>query len=473
MTPAAGGPPPQLTPDAARRVFLVLTATRWLPVGLVVGIFTLVARERGLSIEQITLYAAAQGVMVLLLELPTSGFADVLGRRPVLLVAGVVNVLAGLAYLVAQSFWQFAFAAALMGVYRALDSGPLEAWFVDVVHESEPDADLNPAMSAQGVLVGIGLGGGALLSAGLIAWHPIGSQSALVLPVLVFVALTVLHLVATLVLLREAPRVSGRALERATASVRGTPAVVADGLRLVRHNRVLTGLVALELFWVTAMMAYETLMPLRLAELLGSEARAGLWMGPAAAGGWALFSVGSWIAGRLAPRIGVVWTAIAARVLNGLGVVGIGLAAGPVAMVLAYLVTYSLHGLGGPVHLTLLHGEASARNRATILSINSLVMQVGGAVAGPLLGLLAARTSLATAMVVAGAVSIVGVVCYVPALRAHRRLGSVDLPDPSDPCTSAEPTHPSARPITPCSSEQPARPSSCGVERPGHADSHD
>ena len=54
-------------------------------------------------------------------------------------------------------------------------------------------------------------------------------------------------------------------------------------------------------------------------------------------------------------------------------------------------------------------------------------MQAGGAVAGPLLGLLAARTSIATAMVVAGAVSTLGVVCFLPAWRVRRR--GVDVED--------------------------------------------
>lgn len=182
-----------LSPTAARRVYLTLTSTRWFPVGLVLGAFTLLARERGLSVEEITLYAAAQGVAVLLLELPTSGFADVLGRRPVLLAAGLVNIAAGLAYLWAHSFWQFALAAGLMGVYRALDSGPLQAWYVDAVHATDPDADVHSAFSAEGVITGVALATGSLVYGGLVAWHPVSSASALVLPIQVFVALSVLH----------------------------------------------------------------------------------------------------------------------------------------------------------------------------------------------------------------------------------------------------------------------------------------
>lgn len=417
-----------LSPGAARRVFLVLSTTRWLPVGFVVGLFALIARERGLTVEQITLYMTAQGIMVFLLELPTSGFADVLGRKPLLLVAGVVNIVAGLVYLFAHSFWQFALAAGLMGVYRALDSGPLEAWYVDTVHDREPGADVHRAMSAQGVLVGVGLGGGALVSGGLVAWHPFQGSSALLLPIQVFVTLCVVHLVATAVLLRETPRSDARLRARLGSSVRETPVVVRDGLRLLGRNRALLGLVLVEVFWVTGMTAYETLMPLRLSELLGSEARAGAWMGPAAAGGWALFSVGSWLGGRAADRLGLVPAAALGRVLNGLGALCMGLVFGPAALVAAYLVTYTLHGAASPAYAGLLHREASSRNRATILSMSSLAMQAGGAVAGPALGMLAAHTSIATAMVVAGAVSTLGVVCFLPAWRRGRHPG-VDVED--------------------------------------------
>jgi predicted MFS family arabinose efflux permease len=410
-----------LSPTAAKRVFLVLSTTRWLPVGFVVGLFTLIARERGLSVQQITLYMTAQGIMVFLLELPTSGFADALGRKPVLLMAGVVNIVAGVAYLFAHAFWQFALAAALMGVYRALDSGPLEAWYVDTVHEREPGADVHRAMSAQGVLVGVGLGGGALVSGGLVAWHPFHDSSALLLPIQVFVALCVVHLLATIALLRETPRSDGQLRGRLASSVRDTPTVVRDGLRLLAHNRVLLGLVLVELFWVTGMTAYETLMPLRLSELVGSESTAGALMGPAAAGGWALFSLGSWLGGRAADRMGLLRAAVLGRVLNGLGALCMGLAFGPAALVAAYLVTYTLHGAASPAYMGLMHREATSANRATILSMGSLAMQAGGAVVGPLLGLLAGQTSIATAMVVAGAVSSLGFVCFLPARRRARQ----------------------------------------------------
>jgi MFS family permease len=143
-------------------------------------------------------------------------------------------------------------------------------------------------------------------------------------------------------------------------------------------------------------------------------------MGPVAAGGWAVFAVGAALAGWASRRAGVARTAIVARALNGLGAVVMGLVAGPAALVTAYAVTYLLHGSGGPMHSALLHREASARNRATVLSMNSMVSFAAFGVFAPLLGLLADRTGTQLAMVAAGAVSTLGAFCYLPARRAER-----------------------------------------------------
>jgi len=75
-----------------------------------------------------------------------------------------------------------------------------------------------------------------------------------------------------------------------------------------------------------------------------------------------------------------------------------GLVAGPAALIAAYGVTYLLHGSAGPAHSALLHREARARNRATVLSINSMVASVAFGVAAPLFGLLADRVSTQVAM---------------------------------------------------------------------------
>jgi MFS family permease len=154
--------------------------------------------------------------------------------------------------------------------------------------------------------------------------------------------------------------------------------------------------------------------------MLDSEEQAGALMGPVASVGWGVFALGAALAGLTSARLGIARTAILARILNGLGAVVMGLVAGPAALIAAYLVTYTLHGSAGPMHSSLLHREAKARNRATVVSINSMIGFGSFSIIGPLLGLLAVQTSNQVAMVSAGLFSLIGAYYYLPALRAER-----------------------------------------------------
>ena len=288
QSPLCGGPHPETARDRRplprRRPTGVPHADRdpLVPVGLVVGILTLWPLERGLTVPEALAATSLTGITVFLLELPTSGFADAFGRRPVYVTAALFLIASAVVFYTATTWWQFALAAVLTGVFRALDSGPLEAWFVDTVHATEPGADVDRDLSREGTVLGSAMALGALISGGLVWWHPIAGQSALLLPGLLYLALGIVHLVAVLVILKEPDRRGAGdsvGMRRAAASVREAPVVVREGLSLLRHNRVLGGLVAVELFWSAGMVVFETFQPIRLAELLGSEDAAAAVMG--------------------------------------------------------------------------------------------------------------------------------------------------------------------------------------------------
>lgn len=416
----------RLTPPAARRVFYTLQVTRWFPVGLVVGILILLKTGRGLTIAEAATASALTGIVCFALELPTSGFADAFGRRPVYLTAAVINIVAGVAYALAQSFPAFVVAAALMGAFRALDSGPLEAWFVDTVHEHDPGADVDQPLARAGTILGLSIAAGALLSGLLIWWYPVSSVAghpitAIDGAVWTFALLNVIHLIAAAVLMRE--HRDNADTRSALASVREAPHVIGSGLRLLITGPVLLGLVIAEMFWSIGMITFEALMPVRLEELVGSAQQAGTIMGPASSAAWLLFAAGSLVAGMTSARIGVARTAMLGRTLNALGAVVMGLVLGPLALVVAFLFTYSMHGMNGPPHAALLHREATSANRTTVLSMNSMMAFLAFAVAAPLLGTLADRTSIQQAMVLSGGLSILGALFYLPARRAERARG--------------------------------------------------
>ncbi|PRB03973.1 MFS transporter [Microbacterium sp. MYb64] len=409
--------------SAAQRRLLLLTALRWLPVGVTLGVTVLLPLERGLSIAEVGSILAIQGFVALALELPTGALSDTLGRRPVLAASGVLAVAASVLFLLADSYALFAVSLLLQGIFRVLDSGSLEAWFVDAVHEHDPQAEVAHSLAKAGTVLGVAIAGGALLGGLLVAWHPLSALSALVLPLIVAIGLYAGYTVLVVVLVRDTPRegaAPAHALPTMLHAARQTPRTIVDGLRRAATSRVLAGLVLVEVFWSVAMIGFETLTPVQLEGMLGGEAAAAAVFGPASAAAWGLFAVGSLLASRLSGVIGVTWTAILSRILNGAFVVVMGLSSGVVGLLIGYGLTYLAHGAAGPMHSALLHREADRSTRATVLSLNSMVS--GGAYSIGLLVLtaFAGATSAATATVVAGAFSILGAACYLPALRQER-----------------------------------------------------
>ena len=102
----------------AERRLVLLTATRWLPVGLVLGLTVLLPLERGLTLTEIGGLMAVGGFVSLALELPTGGVADTIGRRPLLLVAGAVAIASTAIFVLADTAALFAVALVLQGVFR-------------------------------------------------------------------------------------------------------------------------------------------------------------------------------------------------------------------------------------------------------------------------------------------------------------------------------------------------------------------
>jgi predicted MFS family arabinose efflux permease len=414
-----------LTARSARRRYLALIALRWLPTGLLIPVTVLLALSRGLSLTEIGLVFSIQGLVVLALELPTGGLSDALGRRPVLILASVVG-LASLGLLfVADSVALFAGATLLQGIYRALDSGPLEAWYVDATLAAEPGATIEKGLSAGSTVLSVAIAVGALLSGALVALHPFASMPALALPLLVALALGTVNLVAILLLMQETRVAQG--LGAIGDGLRSVPGVVGDGIGLLRGSRVLLALVGVELFWGFAMVTFESLFPIRLSETLGDTDQAAAVMGPVSSIAWFAAAAGAALVVLVSNRIGVARSAAALRIVQGATVVAMGVIAGPVGVVIAYLTCYVAHGASNPMHMTLLHREVDGPHRTTVISMNSMVSQPAGALGAIVLASLADATSISTAMIVGGIVCALAAPLYIPAWRAEaaRRRGAV------------------------------------------------
>jgi len=416
-----------LTRGSAQWRFLVLTALRWGPVGLFIPVLVLLPLDRGLTLSQIGLTVAVQGLVVLMLELPTGGVADAWGRRPLLLVAGLVAVASTVLFLTASTVAGFAAAYLLQGVYRALDSGPLEAWYVDAVHaaaDGERDTrglerEVERGLSRAGAVLGLAIAAGALAGGGLVALGDLGPFEALAVPVVVSLVLQLLGLVAVLTLMPEMRQASGT--RAALGALREAPRTVAAGLRLLRTSPVLLAIVGVELFWGFGSATYEALPPIRLTEILDDPEQAAVIVGPAGSAAWLASALGAALVPWLIRWVGTAPAAALLRVLHGGFVVLMGVLGGVAGVIGAYLVVYAAHGAANPAHMSLLHRQVGGEIRATAISVNSMMAQAAGALGVLALTAVADQQSARVAMYLGGAVLALAAPLYLPAWRQERR----------------------------------------------------
>ncbi|SHN49513.1 Major Facilitator Superfamily protein [Geodermatophilus obscurus] len=374
-----------LTARTATRRYVGLTALRWLPVGLSTPVTVLLASARGLSPADIGVVLAVYSVVTLLLELPTGGLADALGHRLVLALAGLVTTAGLLLLVVADSTAAFALAWALQGVGRALDSGPLEAWYVEAVRAADPDADVTRGLSRAGAADGAGLCLGAVLGGLLPLLAGDGSSEVLALPLLVAAALALVSVVAVaaLVVPVGAPRSSGAAALR--AGLPEVPVVVRATVGLVARDRVLRRLLGISLLVGAVLTTLELLGPLHVAELTGSRTEGAAVFGVVMAVSYAAAGLGA----LLAPAVQRLARGSVAAATTGLAVLGaLAVAAvtvaGPLALGGLFAVFHVANAAAWPLWKQLLHGQVTGGQRATTLSASSLALMVG-ALGGSLL----------------------------------------------------------------------------------------
>jgi MFS family permease len=398
----------------------VLTALRWLPTGVLVPVVVVLMQERGLTLAQVGAVAAVQGVVVLLLELPTGGLADAFGRRPVLVAASMLDV-ASLALLaVAGTPGTFMLAWAVQGVYRALESGPLDAWYVDASQALDPAADIEAGMGRAGTAAGLAIAAGALASAGLTSWWPSDGPRPLVVPVLAALALRAVDIVALARLMGEPRRQARRGAGALRAGVADVRRLVRRTVGLVVRSRALSSLAAVELSWGAGLAAVELFSAPRLVELTGDATAGVAAFALAAAAAWAMSGLGAALTGRVTalPGGSPARVGAALRVVQGGMVAVIALVGGPVAMVAGYLGFYLVHGMANAVHYGMVHRLVGPDERTTVLSAHSLAARAGGIATGLGLGPVAAGAGITWAMLAASVVLAAAAPLYLTAGRA-------------------------------------------------------
>ncbi|MEP6761621.1 MAG: MFS transporter [Sporichthyaceae bacterium] len=387
-----------LTVAAAGRRYVGLTALRWLPIGLSVPVTVLLAQSRGLSVAEIGLVFVAHSLVALVLELPTGGLADAIGRRPVLVLSGLLQIAGLLLLASATSLVLFMAAYALKGAGRALDSGPLESWYVDAVHELSPDTDVTPGLSRAAVADGLALAVGAVLGGALPSLASNGS-TPLTLPLLVAAALGAVNIAAVLLFVTPlGPANAVRMPRLLRTSVREVPMIVRDTIGLAARDRALRLLLVITFIAGMVLSTLELLGPLRFADLAGDATDGSAVFGIVMAISFGAAAVGSALAttARRAARGSIARATAVLMLFCALALAGIALSPTVVLAGAAYAAFYLWNGGGWPLRKQVLHSRVDSSRRSTTVSAASFALMLGGITGSLLLPLLTELTNLTT-----------------------------------------------------------------------------
>jgi DHA3 family tetracycline resistance protein-like MFS transporter len=379
----------------------------WTVTGLAFGMVSTIGavyrvREAGLDAFELVLVGTTLELTILVFEVPTGVVADVVSRRLSVVIGAFVVGAGFLLEGAVPALWSVLLAQVVWGFGYTFISGANTAWLADELGDEEALAPalLRGTQWYQGsLLAGIGLGGVLALA-------------DLQVPVLAAGALfgglgVVLALRMEEHGFQPAPRE-----ERQTFSAMAR--TFGEGVRVVRGRPVLVLLLAAAAFGGAASETVDRLWQVRFLDDFDIDAV--LWFG-VLNGVWAVVGItGSEIVRRRGSGAPQLLVALEVTRLAGLGVFAL---AGRLDLaVVGFVTTQASRQVAQPLLVAWLNTRLQSSVRATVNSILGQVDAVGQLAGGPLLGLLARRASVATALA-ASAILLVPAVAFMAAAAAR------------------------------------------------------
>ena len=368
------------TSRSIQRTYLLLMLGNTLAASFIWGINTIFLLDAGLSNLEAFAANAFFTVGMVVFEVPTGIVADTIGRRASYLLGTVTLTVSTLLYVllwqVEAPLWEWAIASMLLGLGFTFFSGAVEAWLVDALAATGFTGEIESVFGRGQIVTGAGMLAGSVVGGFVAAQVSLGAPFVLrgaVLLVMFVVAFRLMHDVGF------TPEKGGRPLAEmrkiAAASIEygwRVPAV-----KWLMVESLFTGGVGIYAFY--ALQPY-------LLELYG-DPKAYQVAGLVAAVVAGAQIVGGMAASRIRRRFERRTSAlllIAALNVVTLALIGL---IDSFAGVLALVVVWGLlFAATMPIRQAYINGLIPSRQRATILSFDSMMSSSGGVWTQPALG---------------------------------------------------------------------------------------
>lgn len=395
-------------------------------MGLTVSVVALALTDRGMDLFQISLLFGVYSLTTMALELPFGGLADTIGRKPVFLAAVVASVVSLALFLSTSDFYVLALSFAFIGFGRALRSGTLDAWFVETFKAAAPNVDVQPALAkaqwanAMGLAVGAVFGGllpdllGTVTEGLGLSVYDASYLASLAVMLGVFIY--------TLVVIVEEPRpLNPKALKKGFATV---PLVINDASLVALSHRTLSMLLAALALFLMATNPVEVIWPTHAKSML-ADGYANTIIGVLTATYFFSIALGAWLSAHISRMFRRRHAVTLAVVIACMAGVQIALALqGNIFGFAAVFIVFAVGlGVSETPASSILHACVEDRQRSTMLSLRSLIQQLGAALGLILAGAIAEVYSTPAAWTIGAVFLLVGAVLI--ALRAKRLMSQV------------------------------------------------
>jgi len=411
-----------VNPAARRvqRVYLTLMLGNTLAASFIWGINTLFLLDAGLSNFEAFAANAFFTVGMVIFEIPTGVVADTVGRKASYLLGtitlSVTTALYWMLWLWHSPFVWWALVSVLLGLGFTFFSGAVEAWLVDALAATGYAGSLEAVFGRGLVVTGIAMFTGSVLG-GVIA-----QATNLGVPFLARAAVLVVMFVFAYVVMKDL----GFTPDRSNGPLKATRNVLTQSIEHGLKKRSVRYVIFSAPFaGGVGIYAFYALQPY-LLQLYGDPTAysiAGL-----AAAVLSLAQVGG---GLLAPRIGSLFAKrtsmmLVAGLISIITLVALGLNSMFWLAIILLVVWGFVFAVAGPVRQAYLNDMIPSKQRATVLSFDSLFGSLGGVFIQPALGRAADLQGYGTSLVIGAVVELIG----LPFLLASRRQS-----DPADPRT--------------------------------------
>lgn len=131
--------------------------------GLLIPTMTLLLLNKGLTLSQITALLGLYSLIVICLELPTGIMADLLGRKKVFIISLFISLISLFIMFIFNNIIMLSLVFVFNGISRALSSGSVDALYIDWYNDIYGKENLSKAMTNLSVIETTGLAFGAII----------------------------------------------------------------------------------------------------------------------------------------------------------------------------------------------------------------------------------------------------------------------------------------------------------------------